>query len=95
MLSLLALMGSGQDLSAVPALLTVWLAAAAVGLGIVAAQVGRHPSPVDDLEGLHRLIDGLRERLGAAEGAAADELRTQLRALQELLPKDDLRRQIV
>lgn len=93
MLSLLAFLGAGSSPLAISALLTVWLAAAAVGLGIVAAQLGPHADAEEDLDAVHRLIDIARARLRSGEeDAAAEELRTQLQNLIARLPKDDLRR---
>lgn len=90
MLSLLG-WGAGTSLAL---LLTLWLAAGVLGLGIVAVLLSRPADVPDDLETIHRLIDVARDRLHRAEAQRldTDELRRQLRVLVSRLPKGDLRR---
>ncbi|HEX6488076.1 MAG TPA: hypothetical protein VF137_04255 [Candidatus Dormibacteraeota bacterium] len=90
MLSLLG-WASGASLAF---LLMLWLAAGALGLGIVAVLLS-HPAEVpDDLDAIHRLIDVARDRLRHAQTESHDteSLRRELRALVSRLPKGDARR---
>jgi len=75
-------------------LFSLWLAAGALSLGIVAVLLARSPEVPEDLDAIHRLIDLARDRVRLAEAADADasELRRQLRVLVLRLPKGDARR---
>lgn len=90
MLSLLGLAGG----SSVTVLFSLWLAAGALGLGIVAVLLSRAPEVPEDLDAIHRLIDLARDRVRRAEAESTDaaELRRQLRVLVARLPKGDARR---
>lgn len=90
MLSFLGLNAS----TSIALLFTVWLAAGALGLGVVAVLLSRPAEVPEDLETIHRLIDVARERLRHAEAESVDalELRRQLRGLVARLPKGDARR---
>ena len=92
MLSLLGLaIGSSAAV-----LFTLWLAAGALGLGIVAVLLSRPAEAPSDLDALHRMIDLARVRLrdGKLDSGAAAELRRQLRTLVASLPKGDARRHL-
>jgi hypothetical protein len=75
-------------------LFTLWLAAGALGLGIVAVLLSRAPEVPEDLDAIHRMIDLARDRLRHADAESVDvsELRRQLRVLVARLPKGDARR---
>lgn len=75
-------------------LFTLWLAAGALGLGIVAVLLSRPAEVPEDLDAIHRMIDLARDRLRHAEAESLDvaELRRQLRLLVARLPKGDARR---
>ena len=90
MLSLLGLAAG----SSAAVLFSLWLAAGALGLGIVAVLLSRSPEVPEDLEAIHRMIDLARDRLRHAEAESVDltELRRQLRVLVARLPKGDARR---
>jgi hypothetical protein len=90
MLSLLGLAAG----SPVTVLFTLWLAAGALSLGIVAVLLSRSPEVPEDLDAIHRMIDLARDRLRHAESESIDssELRRQLRVLVARLPKGDARR---
>jgi hypothetical protein len=90
MLSLLALALE----SSATLLFTLWLAAGALGLGIVAVLLSRPVEMPEDLDAIHRMIDLARDRLRRAEAESVDasELRRQLRLLVARLPKGDARR---
>jgi len=90
MLSLLGLaVGSSGTV-----LFTLWLAAGALGLGIVAVLLSRPAEVPEDLDAIHRMIDLARDRLRHSEAETSDvaELRRQLRLLVARLPKGDARR---
>jgi nitroreductase len=90
MLSLLGLtLGSSATV-----LFTLWLAAGALGLGIVAVLLSRPPEVPEDLDAIHRMIDLARDRVRRVEAESGDaaELRRQLRVLVARLPKGDARR---
>jgi len=85
----------GQAIGSSAAILfTLWLAAGALGLGIVAVLLSRSPEVPEDLDAVHRMIDLARDRLRRAEAESDDvpELRRQLRVLVARLPKGDARR---
>lgn len=90
MLSLLGLAAG----SSATVLFSLWLAAGALALGIVAVLLSRAPEVPEDLDAVHRLIDLARDRLRHAEAESGDvaELRRQLRILVARLPKGDARR---
>ena len=90
MLSLLGLAAG----SPATVLFTLWLAAGALTLGIVAVLLSRAPEVPDDLDAIHRMIDLARDRVRRAEAESVDvaELRRQLRVLVARLPKGDARR---
>ena len=90
MLSLLGLAAG----SSAAVLFSLWLAAGALGLGIVAVLLSRSPEVPEDLDAIHRMIDLARDRLRHAEAESVDltELRRQLRVLVARLPKGDARR---
>lgn len=75
-------------------LFSLWLAAGALGLGIVAVLLSRPAEVPEDLDAIHRMIDLARDRLRHAEAESPDvaELRRQLRLLVARLPKGDARR---
>ena len=90
---MLSLLGHAIGSSA-PVLFTLWLAAGALALGIVAVLLSSPPEVPDDLDAMHRMIDLARDRLRRAEAESSDvpELRRQLRLLVARLPKGDARR---
>ena len=76
-------------------MLTLWLAAGALGLAIVAVTFSLQGDAGEDLDRLHRTIDLVRSQLLEADRAGRpldDGLRRELQALVARLPKDDLRR---
>ena len=92
-IGMLSLLGLGTAQSGA-VLFTLWLAAGALGLGIVAVLLGRPAEQPADLDAIHRMIDVARDRLRRAEAEDVDaqELRRQLRVLVARLPKGDARR---
>ena len=90
---MLSLLGHAVGSSA-SILFTLWLAAGALGLGIVAVLLSRPPEVPENLDAIHRMIDLARDRIRHAEAESVDvnELRRQLRMLVARLPKGDARR---
>lgn len=93
MLSLFALMAGSQ----LATLFTLWLAAGALGLAIVAVTLSLQPDASENLDELHRMIDVVRAKVRDAELDArqSEALHRELRSLMARLPKDDLRRRPV
>jgi hypothetical protein len=90
MLSLFAFLAGAQ----LATLFTLWLAAGALGLAIVAVTISLQPQGAENLDELHRAIDLVRAKFREADGDTrqSDALRRELQALMARLPKDDLRR---